>query len=65
MTKKDYELIAKSIGWTIEDSKRRLAFDTKALDYYTEVIIEMLQAQNPKFDKGLFLTAVQFYSTTN
>jgi hypothetical protein len=65
MTKKDYELLAKSIGWTIEHNSRNNQFNTDILYYYTGVITEMLQAQNPKFDKGLFMDKVQFHSTTN
>lgn len=65
MTKKDYEVIAKSIGWTIEHNSRTHQYNTDIIHFYTGVIMEMLQAQNPRFDKGLFLDKVQFHSTTN
>lgn len=65
MTKKDYEVLAKSIGWTIEHNSRNQQYNTDIIHFYTGVIMEMLQAQNPRFDKGLFMDKVQFHSTTN
>lgn len=62
MTRKDYELIAKAIGWTIEDGARRNNLDTAALHYFTGVMAEMLQAENPRFNKGRFIDAVQKFS---
>jgi hypothetical protein len=62
VTKKDYETIAKSIGWTIEDSERRQNLDTKALYYYVGVISEMLKAENPRFDTQRFIDAVHHYA---
>ena len=66
MTKKDYELLAKAIGWTkahydskgVENIKARL----ETLDGFTDVIIEMLEKENPKFEARKFLDAVQFHT---
>ena len=66
MTKKDYELLAKAIGWTkthydskgVDGVKIRL----QTLDGFTDVIVEMLQKENPKFDERLFLDAIQFHT---
>lgn len=62
LSRKHYEMIAKSIGWTIEDGARRHNFNTDIMYYYAGVISEMLQAENPKFDKGRFLDAVNFHA---
>jgi hypothetical protein len=63
MTRKDYEMIAKAIGWTIEHTERTMPeYGTESLYVFTGAISEMLKAENPRFDVQRFNDAVQKYA---
>lgn len=67
MTKKDYELIAQALGEQIGFESEKDTYGDWTLDYkegFTdglkracEVLAEVLEGDNPKFNRARFLTA--------
>lgn len=61
MTRKDYVLIAKSLADTFAYTKKQISYEQAkwVLDAHIYVMCEKLKAENPRFDRYVFIDYVR------
>jgi hypothetical protein len=58
MTRKDYVLLANSLGFALENAKQH-NFDTTSIYFAIGVLSGDLKAENPRFDHAKFIAAIE------
>lgn len=59
MTRKDYELLAEAIGFSMKKAVEHTATPQAGLYFLAGALSEMLVQDNPRFDRDRFFNAIE------